>query len=142
MKKYSIHAFLLLFLYLSSCLLLAVSNLPADEVRKIFTGNTAEGERREYEKPGGGFTGKLIEFPEKFSSYYAENGTVKQQVGEQEKTGKWRVTENGELCITWGGKEEKCAPVYKEGDVYKRVIKNKMGRPLWEYRYIKFIPGN
>ena len=142
MKKYSINVFLLLFLYFPGSHLLASSNLSADEVRKIFTGNTAEGERREYEKPGGGFSGKLIEFPEKFVSYYAEDGTLKQIIGEQKKTGKWRVTDSGELCIEGKGKEEKCAPVYKEGDIYKRVTKNKTGSPLWEMRYIRFIPGN
>jgi hypothetical protein len=142
MKKYSINVFLLLFLYLFSSHLLASSNMSADEVRNLFTGNTVEGERREFEKPGRGFTGKLINFAEKFVSYYAEDGTVKQQIGEQQKTGKWRVTESGELCTGWEGKEEKCAPVYKEGDIYKRVTKNNKGRQLWEIRYIRFIPGN
>jgi hypothetical protein len=142
MNKYSNNVFLFLILCLSSSHLFASSNLSADEVRKLFSGNTAEGEQREYEKPGAGFTGQLINFAEKFISYYAEDGTVKQQIGKKQNTGKWRVTESGELCIEWEGKEEKCASVNKERDIYKRVIKNKKGRNQFEIKYIRFIPGN
>ena len=142
MNNYLNNVIIFFILCLSSSHLFASNNLSADEVRKLFTGNTTEGERREYEKPGGGFSGKLINFAELSVSYYAEDGTVTNQIGEQKNTGKWRVTESGELCTEWEGKEEKCAPVYKEGDTYKRVIKNKMGRNLREIKYIKFIPGN
>jgi hypothetical protein len=140
--KYLNNAFLLLFLCVSGSHLLAASNMSEDEVRKIFTGNTVEGERRDFEDPGGGFTGKLINFPEEFVNYYAEDGAVKKKIGEKITTGKWRVTNSGKLCAEWKGKKEKCAPVYKDGKIYKRVTKNKKGRNLREYRYIKFIPGN
>lgn len=140
--KYLNNAFLLLFLCVSGSHLLAASNMSEDEVRKIFTGNTVEGERRDFEDPGGGFTGKLINFPEEFVNYYTEDGAVKKKIGEKITTGKWRVTNSGKLCAEWKGKKEKCAPVYKDGKIYKRVTKNKKGRNLREYRYIKFIPGN
>lgn len=140
--KYLINVFLLLFLCVSGSHLLAASTMSKDEVRIIFIGNTVEGESREFEKPGDGFTGKLINFAEEFVHYYAEDGTVKKKIGEQINTGKWRVTNSGKLCAEWEGKREKCAPVYKEGKIYKRVTKNKKGRNLWEFRYIKFTPGN
>jgi hypothetical protein len=140
--KYLICAFFPLFLCVSGGHLFASESLSTDEMRKLFTGKTVEGEQREYEEPGGGFTGKLSNFAENFVNYFAEDGTVKQQIGEEQRTGKWRVTESGKLCIEWEGKKKKCTPVYKEGDIYKRVTKNKMGRELMEIKFIRFIPGN
>jgi len=142
MKNTMNRALLFFILCLCGGQLFASSNLTVDEVRELFTGNTAEGERREYEKPGYGPPGMLINFAEEFVSYYAEDGNVRKQSGEQRLIGKWRVTEKGELCIEWEGKNEKCAPVSRQKDAYKRVIKNKMGRPLKEIKYLKFSSGN
>jgi hypothetical protein len=64
--KYLINVFLLLFLCVSGSYLFASGNMSADEVRTLFTGNTAEGERREGVKLGTGPPGQMINFPEKF----------------------------------------------------------------------------
>jgi hypothetical protein len=140
--KNLIAAFLLFFLWLSGSLLFAFGNLSADEVRILLTGNTAEGERREGVKGGQGTPGIVNMYAEKFTIFFAENGTVKRRVGEQHKTGKWRVTDNGELCLRWKNKKEKCAPVYKDGKNYKRVTIKPSGRVLWELTFISFTPGN
>ena len=140
--KNSVNVFLLLFLSVSGNPLLAFGYLSADEVRTLFTGNTAEGELRMGKKGGLGPPNMVENYPERFVMFFAEDGTVMRKTGELHETGKWRVTSKGKQCIQWEGKEEKCAPVYKDGKIYREVIINKMGRIQWEMKYIGFIPGN
>jgi hypothetical protein len=139
--KYLFRTTLFLILGISSSHLYAFGNLPADQVRQLFTGNTVEGERREYGAPGTGFAHKLNNFAEKTVSKFEQDGTLDEQVGDHHKTGKWHVDDNGDLCVELEGREEHCAPVMKQGGSYIRDIRNKKGRELAQIRYITFVPG-
>jgi hypothetical protein len=140
--KYLINVFFILVLCMSGSQLLAFGNLSADEVRTLITGNTVEGERRQGVKGGQGEPGMVDTYAEIFTMYFAEDGTVKRLIDERRKKGKWRVTESGKLCLEWKGKKERCASVYKSGNVYKRATKKSSGRVLWEIKFIRFTPGN
>jgi hypothetical protein len=121
---------------------LAFGSMPADEVIALFSGNTVEGERRDGGAPGIDAPNRLENFTTPFIAYFGHDGTVKQKTSGKPKAGKWRVTDGGDLCIKWTGKKESCAPVHKEGKVYKRVIKKRSGFILKELGYIRFTPGN
>jgi len=121
---------------------LAFGGISADEVRTLFSGNTVEGEQRAGGVPGVDAPNKIENHATAFIVYFDKNGTVKKKTGGKPKLGKWSVTSNGKLCITWKGKKEKCAPVYKEGKIYKRVIERKSGFVLMELTYVRFTPGN
>lgn len=140
--KNLINVFFILILCMSGGHLLAFGNMSAEEVRTLFTGNTVEGERREGEKGGLMPPGTVVNYAEKFSMFFADNGKVKRIIGERHNKGRWRVAESGELCLKWKGKKETCAPVYKAGKAYKRVTKKSSGRVLWELEFIRFTPGN
>jgi len=121
---------------------LAFGQMSATEVSVLFSGNTVEGERKDGGVPGIDAPNKIEEYATQFINYFDSNGTVKKKTGKKPKMGKWRVTDNGDLCIKWANKNEKCEPVYKDGNVYKRVVKRKSGFVLFEFSYIHFTPGN
>ena len=140
--KYAVNVFLLLILGVSGSHVLAFGNMSADEVRTLFAGNSAEGDRREGARPGTVPLNALENYPEEFVIFFAKKGIVKYKAGDKRNKGKWRVTDSGKLCLKWKGEKEDCAPVYKEGKVYKRATINRMGRVLWEFEFIRFTPGN
>ena len=135
-------AFLLIFLCVTGSHLFAFGNLTADKVRTLFSGNTTEGERREGIPPGLGPPNMTENYVEEFKIFFAENGTAKIKIGDKRGTGKWSVTDSGELCLKWKEKKKRCAPVYKSGKVYKRATKRRMGRVRQELVFIRFAPGN
>jgi hypothetical protein len=120
----------------------AFGYLSAGEVRALITGNTVEGERRQGVKGGQGEPGLVNGYVEYFAMFFAKNGKVKRLIGEQHKSGEWRVTESGALCLEWKGRKERCAPVYKDGNAYKTVTKKPTGRVRWEIKFTRFTPGN
>ena len=121
---------------------LAFWKMSADEVSTLFSGNTVEGERRDGGVPGIDAPNKIDDYATAFIAYFEKNGTVKKKTSSKPKLGKWSITDDSELCVRWKGKKEKCAPVHKEGKVYKRVIKRRSGFILMELRYIHFTQGN
>ena len=131
-----------LLLGVSGAHVLAFGTMPADEVRTLVTGNSVEGERREGVAMGIGPPTMLENYAEGFVIFFAKKGIVKYKAGDTRNKGKWRVTDNGKLCLKWKGEKEECAPVHKEGKVYKRATKNRIGRVLWEFKFIRFTPGN
>ena len=139
--KHTVATILFLILGLASRYLYSSEHLSADEVRKLFTGNTVESERREYGTPGTYTVHILNTFAEKSISQFAQDGTLDQQVGNQHKMGKWRVDDNGDLCVQLEDREEHCAPIVKQDNSYIRVIKNKKGRDLAQIRYLTFTSG-
>ena len=120
----------------------AFGNMTATEVTALFSGNTVEGERREGGVPGIDAPNKVEVYATEFIAYFDNDGTVKKKAGGKKKRGVWRVTGKGDLCIKWGERKEKCAPVYKDGEAYKRVVKRRSGFVLFELTYIRFTPGN
>jgi hypothetical protein len=140
--KYLVNVFLLLLLGVSGSHVLAFGNMSADEVRTLVTGNSAEGDRREGARLGSGPSNALENYAEGFVIFFAKKGIVKYKAGDKRNKGKWHVTDGGKLCLKWKGEKEGCAPVHKEGKVYKRATINKIGRVLWEFEFIRFTPGN
>ena len=135
----------LLALLLQSALAIplhAADPLSADEVRELFSGNTVEGELREgtdvHVEPMG-----LSTFAEPFTTYFSADGTVRSLHGKKKPQGKWRVSESGDHCVRWKGKKkEACAPIIREGKVYRKYMKRRGGRIKWVESYTKFTPGN
>lgn len=123
--------------------LFAFGNLSAEEVRALFSGQTVEGEFREgtqkYVDPRGVST-----FYEPFVMYFSTDGTVRSiRGGTAKKTGEWRVDEQGNHCVQWAGKKEGCAPITKEGRVYKKYMTKSGGsRIKWVKTFTTFRPGN
>jgi len=110
--------------------------LSMDQVRSLFSGNTVEGDYME------GRSHSVMNFyKEPFINYFADDGNVYSVQGETRKSGSWRVTGEGELCINWGDKK-KCAPVYREGDHYKQYMKNNKGKIKWTNTYTTFTTGD
>ena len=140
--KYIFNVVLVLILCMSGSHLFAFGNMSAEEVRTLFTGNSAEGDRREGARLGSGPSNALENYAEGFVIFFTKKGIMKYKAGDKRNKGKWRVTESGELCLKWKGEKEDCAPVHKEGKVYKRATKNRIGRVLWEFEFIRFTPGN
>lgn len=140
--KYIFKLVLIVTACVFSSQLLAFGKMSADEVRELFSGNTVEGERRDGGVPGVDAPNKIEAFATAFIAYFDNDGTVRKKTSSKPKLGKWSVTGDGELCIKWKGKKEKCAPVHKEGKIYTRVIKRKSGFILMELRYIRFTSGN
>jgi hypothetical protein len=138
--KYAANVFLLLFLCVSGNRVIAFGSLSAGEVRTLFTGNTATGNKRD----GLAFGPENMteNYTEEFIFFFAENGTVKNRIVDKDKTGTWHVTDSGKLCHKWNNKKKKCAPVYKEGKNYKRVTETRMGRVILELVFTQFTPGN
>ena len=122
--------------------LFAFGNLSAEEVRALFSGQTVEGEFREGSKkhidPSG-----INTFYEPFVMYFSADGAVRSIRGDAKKAGKWRVDEKGNHCVKWTGKKEGCAPITKEGRVYKKYKRRGEGsRIKWVKTFTKFRPGN
>ena len=120
----------------------AFGNMSAAELSSLFSGNTVEGEQRQGVAAGTGPQDAVDNYAIPFTAYYDSNGTVKKKIGNKLKTGKWRVADDGKLCIQWKGKKELCEPVHREGKVYVTAVRNKSGRILREFRFIHFHPGN
>ena len=140
--KYLINVIFILVLFMSGGHLFAFGNMSAEEVRTLFAGNTAEGNRREGARIGTGPSNALENYAEGFVIFFAKNGVAKYMVGDERKKGKWYVTDSGRLCLKWKREKKDCAPVHKEGKVYKRATTNKMGRVMWEFEFIRLTPGN
>lgn len=143
--KYKSACLVILFSSLLSIIatpLVALGGLPAEEVRSLFSGQTVEGERSE---GADSYTGPsaLDGFSEPFVMYFSEDGSVRSIRNEIKKSGKWWVDEEGNHCVRWKkAKKDSCAPITKEGRVYKKYKKSKFGSIKWVKTFTKFRPGN
>lgn len=131
-------ACIVVMLLLATYPLHAFEKLAADEVRKLFSGNTVEGIYRE-----GVRQGVMNFYTEPFTSYFSNDGKVYSAKGGHRKSGRWHVTETGYLCFVWQTKkQEKCAPVYREGDHFKQDMMGRSGNIKWTKTYTGFTPGD
>ena len=139
--KHKAACLLLSLLAVPAATLSAFGNLSADEVRTLFSGQTVEGEFRggteKYLEPGG-----VDVFAEPFVMYFSGEGAVRSLRGGKKRKGTWRVDGKGNLCVQWKGKKEGCAPVTREGSVYKKYMRRGGGRIKWVRTFNKFTPGN
>ena len=75
-------------------------------------------------------------------SYYAPNGEVRQQRKGVTRTGKWRVLDNGRMCLQMDGLPEKCRIIVNENGIYKKYIVKKSGEHQHSVTYRSFRDGN
>jgi hypothetical protein len=139
---YSYRIVLILIACFAGGPLFAFGGMTPDEVITLLSGNTVDGERRDGGTPGIDVPDKIENFSTPFSMYFGSDGILKMKTGGKPKTGKWRVSGDAELCMEWKGKKEKCAPIHKAGNVYKRIVRRRSGIILFEHTYIDFTRGN
>lgn len=115
--------------------------LSASEVRGLVAGKTLEGRRGEAQEtdfdPGTGDA-----HGERVLLYFGMEGGVVGKIGDNDKAGRWSVSDAGELCLQWEGSESRCAPVHKDGSVYKRVTRGDSGMKLMMFTFSGFADGN
>ena len=73
---------------------------------------------------------------------FDKDGTLIKGSNNMPNVGKWRTSGDAGLCMEWKGKQEKCAHVYKQGNVYKRTVRRKNGYILFEQTFMGFTSGN
>ena len=138
--KYFITVFSIFILCMSGGHLFAFGNMSTEELRTLFTVNTAWDNHKEGARPGSGPTNALENHAEVFVIFFSKKGIAKYKVGDEQKKKKSHVTDSGNLCLEWKDEKEDCAPVYREGKVYKRA--KKMGRVMREFEFIRLTAGN
>lgn len=88
-----------------------VKTLSADQVRANFTSNTMEGQ----------IPSESLRYSVFCSDDGRLAGSARGASGGQKDSGKWRVSDRGEVCFkwtTWLGAKEHCAQVFKKGKRY------------------------
>lgn len=75
-------------------------------------------------------------------SYYDPNGEVRQMRNGVKRTGTWRVTKNGRICLQMEDLPEKCRIIVKEKGTYKKYIVKKNGEHQHSVSYPAFRDGN
>lgn len=123
------HVLLALSLMLGGCQTLSGLRsdrlLSPEEVKTLFSGRTVESYNRNT---------RLTSF-----TYYRPDGRVLQQRFWSWRTGHWRVTPKGKICLKF--ELERCRYILAEGDRYTKV-KRKKGQLTKLVRYRGFLQGN
>jgi hypothetical protein len=106
----------------------AAEPMSADAVKRLLTNNTTNC--------------RNLEKNREFINYYRDDGAVVKltSVGEKQ-LGKWRVADNGQHCVDWGGEEgECCFPVIDLGNgTYQKMEGD---RPKSEFTVTEGNPEN
>lgn len=97
--------------------------LPASKAQELLSGNTLRATRHGKDRS--------------IRIYHGKNGTV-QSLDGKEKTGKWRVKEDGQYCLEWEGKPEACRFIANDGKGGFLVVDNAY-KVVWTVN--KFSPG-
>lgn len=124
-------SFLLIFLA-AGCATTSVTlppgTLNAVEVTALFSGQTVES--------------KLDKSGRVSLTYYNPNGGLRQLQNEQERSGIWRVTKKGRICLQFAGSKERCRAIIKEGPVYRKYIIKSDGNHTPILTYTSFRSGD
>ncbi len=102
--------------------------LTADEVRRLFVGNTVES----YNLNTG------------FNSftYYHPNGQAIQERLWQRRLGRWSIEDDGKICLAFGKRETRCRHIVSAGGRYFKIRPDEAGTPEKIVRYRYFAEGN
>ncbi|RMG34125.1 MAG: DUF995 domain-containing protein [Gammaproteobacteria bacterium] len=116
-------------LLLSGCQTMPVGQserlLSSDEVEALFGGKTVESYN---------LNTRLTSF-----TFYRPDGHVLQQRFWSWRSGSWRVTPEGKICLKF--KRERCRHILAQGERYTK-IKRKKGHRVKLVRYRQFLDGN
>lgn len=74
-------------------------------------------------------------------SYYNKDGRVDQLRNGKTRSGTWRVTNQGRMCLQMEDMAVKCRIIVKDGDEYKKYIVRKNGDHQHSVSYRKFRDG-
>lgn len=99
--------------------------LSSNEVKALFAGRTAESYN---------LNTRLTSF-----TFYRPDGRVLQQRFWSWRTGAWRVTPKGKICLKF--QRERCRYILDEGGRYAKVTRKK-GQKVKLVRYRGFLEGN
>lgn len=75
-------------------------------------------------------------------TYYAPNGTLKQNRDGEVRTGSWTVRKDGRMCLAMAGEKRKCRFIYQEQGQYQKFTVSKSGKVKPVVTYLSFKRGN
>lgn len=117
---------------LSACQTTASRNdaavLKADEVRRLFVGNTVESHN---------LNTSFTSF-----TYYHPNGQAMQDRLWARRLGTWSVQNDGKICLAFGKREAKCRHIVSRDGKYFKIRPDEQGKPQEIIRYRYFSKGN
>jgi hypothetical protein len=102
--------------------------LSAEEVRRLFIGNTVESYN---------LNTRLYSF-----TYYFPNGQAIQERLWSKRLGRWELRDDGQICLAFNKRELKCRHIIREGKRYFKIRPDASGKPEKIVRYRYFAPGN
>lgn len=107
---------------------LPAGTLSADQVKALFVDKTV--------------TSVTVARQRQSISYYAPDGGVRQISAGISRLGRWRVTDNGRMCLQMESMPEKCRIIVNDRGIYKKYIVKKNGRHEHTITYQDFRTGN
>jgi hypothetical protein len=102
--------------------------LKADEVRRLFVGNTVESHN---------LNTSFTSF-----TYYHPNGQAVQERLWARRLGTWSIQDDGRICLAFGKREAKCRHIVSRDGRYFKVRPDEQGNPQEIVRYRYFSEGN
>ena len=101
--------------------------LSAAEIKTLFIGKTVE-------------SFNLVNGNTSFT-YYADNGRAYQERYWESRSGKWKINDKAEMCLSIQSKPFSCRNIYRLGDKYYKYRMNDGGQMERIVRYRQFIEG-
>lgn len=106
----------------------APETLNAAEVRKLLVGQTVESKNLD---------SGVVSF-----TFYAPDGSARQERLWTKRSGHWRITPEGEICMAMESRKESCRLVGKQKGKYRKYQVGEDGTLVPVIRYYRFLPGN
>ena len=102
--------------------------LGADEVRRLFVGNTVESQN---------LNTSFTSF-----TYYHPNGQAMQERLWVQRLGAWSIQDDGKVCLAFGKRKAKCRHIVSRGGKYYKIRPDEQGEQQEIVRYRYFSEGN
>ena len=102
--------------------------LEADEVRRLFVGNTVESHN---------LNTSFTSF-----TYYHPNGQAVQERLWVRRLGTWSIQDDGKICLAFGKRKAKCRHIVSRGGKYFKIRPDEQGEQQEIVRYRYFSRGN
>jgi len=102
--------------------------LNADEVARLFVGNTVESYN---------LNTRYTSF-----TYYHPNGQLLQERLWARRTGTWTIQDDGKICLSFRKTQLKCRNIVRQGPRHYKILPDESGKPVKIVRYRYFAEGN